>query len=234
VPTRLERDISIEITSPGADPGARLLGNRDFDSEKLLAWELGYRRQVSPRLAVDVASFLNRYRGLASLELGEPFTEDGRTVFPIVNENLSDGRAAGAEALVTFSPVAHWRLTASYAYLDLEITPHGEDNNRGEFAEGATPRHQLGLRSAMDLGNVQVDAFLRHSSRIRREPQIVSGEGIAAYTELDLRVAYAWQQLQFAVTLQNLLHRSHIEFGAPAQRGGIERSVFAGISWQSR
>jgi iron complex outermembrane receptor protein len=234
VPTRLERDISIEVTSPGADPAARLLGNRDFDSEKLLAWELGYRRQVSPRLTVDLASFLNRYRGLASLELGDPFTEDGRTVFPIVNENLTDGRAAGAEALVTFSPVADWRLTASYAYLDLNLTPRGADNNRGEFAEGTTPRHQLGLRSAVDVGRLQVDAFLRHVSRIRRDPQIVSGEGLPAYTELDLRVAYAWQQVEFAVTMQNLLHESHLEFGAPAQRGGIERRVFAGFSWRSR
>jgi iron complex outermembrane receptor protein len=236
VPTRLERDVSIEITAPGADPAGRLLGNRDFDAERMLAYELGYRWQVTPRLAVDLASFLNRYRGLASLEVGTPFTDpgDGRTVYPIINENLTDGRALGAEALVSFSPGQNWQLAASYSYLDLNITPHGQDANRGEFADGSTPRHQLGMRSAVDVGSVQLNAFLRYVSAIRRDPQIVSGEGISGYTELDLRAAYQWNGFEFAVALQNLLHDHHLEFGAPAQRGEIERSVLATVAWRSR
>ena len=36
---------------------------------------------------------------------------------------------------------------------------------------------------------VQIDAFLRREGVIRHDPQIVSGEGIPAYTELDLRAA---------------------------------------------
>jgi iron complex outermembrane receptor protein len=234
VPTRLERDISIEITEPAADPTARLLGNPDFDSEELLAYELGYRWQVSPRWAIDLASFLNQYRGLASLELLTPFTDpdDGRTVYPIINQNLTDGRALGGEALVNFSPTGAWRLAASYSYLDLNMDPHGQDANRGRFADGSTPRHQFGLRSSIDIGSMQIDAFLRHVGRIRRDPQIVSGEGIAAYTELDLRLAHAWKRVEFAVALHNLLHDSHLEFGSPAQRGEIERSVLATIAWR--
>lgn len=234
VPTRLERDIAIEVTPPGSNPAGRLLGSRDFDSERLLAYELGYRWQVSPRLTVDVASFLNLYRGLASLEIGSPFSDpdDGRTVYPIVNENLTDGRALGADALVNFSPTSNWRLTASYSWLDLDITPQGQDQNRGRFADGSTPRHQFGLRSAIDIGSLQIDAFLRRIGAIRRDPQIVTGEGIPAYAELDLRVAHAWDHVELAVTLQNLLHDQHVEFGAPAQRGGIERSVRASIVWR--
>jgi iron complex outermembrane receptor protein len=234
VPTRLERDISIEVTPPGADPAARLLGNPGFHAERMLAYELGYRRQVSERLAVDLASFLNRYRGLASLEVETPFTDpdDGRTIYPVFNENLTDGRALGAEALVSYSPTDNWRLNASYSYLDLNITPHGQDANRGEFADGSTPRHQFGLRSAVDLGRLQLDAFLRCIGAIRRDPQIVSGEGIAGYTELDLRAAYKWRRFEFAVDLQNLLHKHHLEFGAPAQRGEIQRSVLASVAWR--
>jgi iron complex outermembrane recepter protein len=234
VPTRLERDIAIEISAPGANPAARLLGNRDFDSEKLVAYELGYRRQVSPRLSVDVAAFLNRYRGLASLEVSTPFTdpEDGRTVYPVINENLTDGRAAGVDALVHFAPADSWRLTAIYSFLDMNISPRGQDLNRGQFVDGSTPRHQLGLRSAVDVGPVQIDAFLRRIDAIRRDPQITTGEGIPGYTELDLRVARQWKEIEFAVTLQNLLHDQHLEFGTPAHRGGIERSVHASIVWQ--
>jgi iron complex outermembrane recepter protein len=231
----LERDISIEVTQPGDDPSLQLLGNRSFKSEKLLAYELGYRRQVSPTLAIDLASFLNRYRGLASLEVGDPYIDpdDGREVTPIINQNLNDGRALGAEALVSYSPNASWRLTASYSYLDLDIDPRGMDINRGQYADGATPRHQLGLRAAVDVGPLQLDAFLRHVSRIRREPQIVTGEGIDGYTDLDLRLAYGHRQLELVLALQNLLHHDRLEFGAPDQRGGVERSLRATVIWRT-
>lgn len=235
VPTRLERDISIEVTQPGEDPSVQLLGNRAFNSERLLAYELGYRRQVSPALAVDLATFLNRYRGLASLEIGDSYIDpdDGREVVPIINQNLTDARALGAEALVSYSPMASWRLTASYSYLDLNLDPRGMDVNNGRFADGSTPRHQLGLRAAVDVGPLQLDAFLRHVSRIRRDPQIVSGEGIKGYTDLDLRLAYSRRQLELVLALQNLLHHDRLEFGAPDQRGGVERSLRATLIWRT-
>lgn len=235
VPTRLERDVSIEVTQPGEDPSLQLLGNRSFNSERLLAYELGYRRQVSPALALDLATFLNRYRGLASLEMGDSFIDpdDGREVVPILTANLTDGRALGAEALVSYSPNASWRLTASYSYLDLDIDPRGMDINRGQFLDGSTPRHQLGLRAAVDIGPLQLDAFLRHVSRIRRDPQIVTGEGIKGYTDLDLRLAYSHRQLELVLALQNLLHHDRLEFGAPAERGGVERSLRATLVWRT-
>ena len=42
--------------------------------------------------------------GLASLEQGTPFTNGGRTIVPIVNENLTDGRSQGIEAMATITP----------------------------------------------------------------------------------------------------------------------------------
>ncbi|HXC59421.1 MAG TPA: TonB-dependent receptor [Steroidobacteraceae bacterium] len=235
VPTRLERDIAIQVTVPGEDPAAFLLGNHAFESERLLAYELGYRWQISPRLSLDAASFVNRYKGLASLEIEDPFVNPaGTTIFPIRTENLTSGRAAGAELLANFAATDRWRLTGSYSYLHLKIEPHGQDQNRGAFVAGSTPRHQFGLRSAVDVHGVQIDAFLRREGAIRSDPQIVTGEGIAAYTELDLRAARAWNRLEFELQLRNLLHDGHLEFGAPAQRGEIERSVHAGVTWRSR
>ena len=96
-PTRLERDIAIDASDPAGNPVVRLLGNEDFDAEELLAYELGYRWQALDSLFIDLAAFHNRYEGLASLELGTPFIDprDGRTVIPVVNENLTDGRYRG-------------------------------------------------------------------------------------------------------------------------------------------
>jgi iron complex outermembrane receptor protein len=234
VPTRLERDVAIEVTPPASNPAAFLYGNPDYGSEKLIAYELGYRRQVSPRLALDVAAFHNDYQDLASLEFGTPFINpgDGRVIIPVLNQNMSEGRATGAELAANFSPVEGWQLAATYSFLDLEIQPNGLDINRGEFMDGATPRHQFGLRSSLDAGNLRLDGFLRRVGAIRREPQIVDGSGIAGYTELDLRAAWLWNRFEFALVLKNLLHEDHIEFGSPELRGGIERSVRAQLIWR--
>jgi iron complex outermembrane recepter protein len=234
VPTRLERDIAIDVTNPAANPVGRLLGNDEFESETLLAYEVGYRRQVLNPVFIDVAAFHNRYEGLASLEIETPFLDpSGRTVVPIRNRNLTDGRARGVEVLGNIMPRKEWRVNASYAYLELTIEPHGQDANRGRFFDGATPRHQFGLRSFVDLpASFQLDGQLRSLSAVRRLPPLVAGTGIDGYTELDLRLAWrGWQQMELSIVGQNLLHPHHAEFGPPEQRGEVERGMYAKVAW---
>lgn len=236
VPTRFERDIAIDVTDPAGNPVVRLLGNKEFESEKLLAYELGYRWQVLQTLSVDVAGFYNRYNGLASLEVGTPFVDprDGKTVVPIVNENLTDGLAHGVETLVTYSPLPSWRLSATHSYLSVGLDPHGLDLNRGKFIEGSTPRHQLSLQSFLDLpAGWQLDGRLRKVSAIRSIPEIVSGAGLPGYTELDMQLAWnGAPHFRVSVVGQNLLHRRHVEFGAPASSGEFERGVYGKIAWE--
>jgi iron complex outermembrane receptor protein len=235
VPTRFERDIAIDVTDPAGNPLVRLLGNRDFDSEHMLAYEAGYRWQALRALSVDTAAFHNRYEGLASLELGAPFSEPrpGRTVIPLRNQNLTDGHARGVEALVTYAPVVALRLTASYSHLDLSLTPRGADLNRGRFLEGSTPRHQFGLRSYLDLpARFRFDVMFRRLSAIEQIPQIVTGQGLDGYAELDVRLAWdGWRRMEISLVGQNLLHDQHAEFGNPAARGEIERGVYAKVAW---
>ncbi len=236
IPTRLERDIYVDATDPAGDPVYRLLGNRDFDAEDLRAAELGWRWRAAPTLQFDLALFENHYDGLASLELGDPFTDetDGRTVIPIFNRNLTDGRASGAELLATWSPVERWRLSASYSYLDLELDPAGLDLNRGVFYDGATPRHQFSLNSYLTLpGGLEFDAHFRNHSSLRRLPPIVTGEGLPGYSELDLRLAWRMNdQLTLSLVGRNLLHDHHAEFGSAEARGELERSVHLRCTWQ--
>lgn len=234
IPTLFERDIAIDLTDPAASPVARLLGNPDFDAERMIAFEAGYRAQQSSTLLLDVAVFHNRYRGLASLEFGTPFSSGRQTVIPIVNRNLTDGQAQGVGGLVTIVPFTPWRVSASSSLFWLDLDPAGQDLNRGVFFDGATPRHQLGVRSLFDLGaNVELDAQFRHLTRIRRLPPLVSGDGIPGYAELDLRLAWRpSRQIQLTVVGQNLLQDHHPEFGTPVQRGEIERGVYASISWR--
>jgi iron complex outermembrane receptor protein len=236
VPSRLERDIAVEATPPGSNPRALLLGNHDFEAEELLAYEVGYRWQPLDVLAFDLAIFQNRYEGLASLEFGTPTLDPGSGVitFPVMNVNLTDARSEGVELLTTFSPTDDWRLIASYAYIYLDMQPHGADLNRGAFLEGTTPRQQFSLRSLLDLpGGLQLDAQFRHSTELERQPEVIAGPGIDPYSELDVRLAWqASEQLELALVGQNLLHDHHVEFGTPAARGEIERSVYGKVTWQ--
>jgi iron complex outermembrane recepter protein len=234
-PTRIERDIAVDVSNPAGNPVFRLLGNEDFESEELLAYEIGYRWQALSQLFFDLAVFYNRYEGLASLEFGTPFIDptDGRTVLSVESQNRNDGDARGFEALVAYTPLMNWRLTASYSYVEIDIHPHGLDINRGRFLEGSTPKHQVGLRSYLDLpAGFQLDAQWRWLSDIQRLPDIVTGDGIDGYSELDLRVAWhAARGLELSIVGQNLLHRRHVEFGTPESRGAIERSVYGRFAW---
>ena len=230
VPTRIERDIAVEITPPGSNPAGFLLGNDDFDVEKLIAYEAGYRWRPRMNLSFDLATFYNHYEDLASLEIvPEPFIgPDGRIVFPIVNMNLTSGRTYGAELLAEWEPIDNWHLTASYSYIELALTPSGQDQNRGAWLDGATPHNLAGLRSWITLAErFEIDAQLRYQSRIRRIPSDPTGQGFDAFSELDLR--FGWRvsdSLSVSLLGQNLLHDSHEEFGTPEARGRLERAAY--------
>jgi iron complex outermembrane receptor protein len=235
IPTRLERDIFVDATNPAGNPVVRLLGNEDFEAEKLVSYELGYRWRVADTLHLDVSLFENHYDGLASLELETAFTDptDGRTVIPLVNRNLTDGRAQGVETLVTWSPVDRWRLSASHSFFTMNLDAAGQDMNRGRYYEGATPRHQFSLASSWTLpGGWELNAQFRRVGALRRLPQITTGEGIPGYSELDVKLSWqATDQMRISIVGQNLLHDRHVEFGSAATRGEIERGVYFRVVW---
>jgi len=236
VPTRIERDVDIDATNPLGNPVGRLLGNPDFHAERLVAFELGYRWQLVRTLSLDLASFHNHYSGLASLELGTPFIDPntGQTIVPILNRNLTDGRADGLETAVTYSPQPYWSLSLNWSYIDMSLDAHGMDLNRGRFAEGSTPRNQVGVRSYLDLPRgLQLDVQYRVLSALRELPEIVNGEGIAGYQELDVRLGWRLNDnTRISLDGQNLLHNHHVEFGAPDQSSAIRRSVYGKVAWE--
>jgi iron complex outermembrane receptor protein len=107
------------------------------------------------------------------------------------------------------------------------------DLNRGVFRQGSTPRNQAGLRVAVDLpAGFQIDAAWRYASDIRSLPDLVAGGGVPGYTDLDLRCAWrTGRGVELSIVGRNLLHGQHVEFGAPAMRSAIERSVYGKVAW---
>jgi iron complex outermembrane recepter protein len=70
-PSEAESDVRLNPAPPVPIPPGLLtiLGDGDFDSEKLVAYELGYRIQPINQLTLDLTGFYNVYDDLRSLEL---------------------------------------------------------------------------------------------------------------------------------------------------------------------
>jgi iron complex outermembrane recepter protein len=235
VPTRIEQDEDIDVTDPAGNPVIVLLGNRNFHAEQVLAFELGYRWRPLSDLSLDLAAFRNRYTGLASLELGTPSLDvaTGQTIYPLLTENMLDGHATGLESLALYSPIAWWRLSVNYSYMQMSLAALGEDLNRDRFFAGSTPRNQVGIQSYFDLPHdVEVYGGLRAVSAVVTLPEVVNGTGDPGYQELDLNVIWrATSHLTLSLQGNSLLHTDHVEFGGPDERSAIGRSVFGRLTW---
>jgi len=217
-PSRIDR----ELFAP-AQPPYILAGGPGFHSEEELAYELGYRHQQGS-LALSVATFYSRYHGLRSLEQVNP-----PAATPIVIGNGQDGESYGAELTAAYWLTSRWRVRAGYTELRVHIWPNpgSTDTSRG-LTESQTPDRQLFVHSSVDLSaHLRLDAGLRAIGDIARRQ-------VPAYSELNARLT--WQptpKLDLSIVGQNLLHRRHVEFGAPgATRREIERGVYGRVEWR--
>jgi iron complex outermembrane recepter protein len=229
-PARFDRDLVLNVTlSRGTPAFARILGDDGFETERSLVYEAGYRGQLSRHVSVDVAGFYNRYPNLPSYEVGAPFAEPGRLIIPLRASNRTNGKVGGVEVGSDIRPSARWLLRASYAFLNMQVSPQLSSNDMGSGAiEDASPRHQLGVSSTTSLpGHVSANAFYRWVARL-------PSQNVSAYSEVDVRLGWrALERMELVLAGQNLLHARHVEFG-PGTIGGsaageqqVGRSVYA-------
>src|SRR5260370_24951819 len=72
-----------------------VFGSHQFNSEDLLAYELGYRVQATKNLSLDISTFYNNYSNLRTAEPGAPFVEGSPAptdiVIPFVAQNKMSG-----------------------------------------------------------------------------------------------------------------------------------------------
>lgn len=236
-PSRAERDINLagSVLPPGSalNPTplplqTTIFGSRGLVAETMTAFELGYRSQVSSNLSFDVAAFYNRYENLVTTEQGTPFVSlspTPHTVLPFSLANKMSGRSYGAELLATWQPLDWWRLQGSYSFLSLDLRLNGDSLApvTAEAPEKASPRHQFGLRSMMDLApTLSLDAGARYVDAL---PTF----GLPRYVELNLRLG--WRPtpgLELALIGESLLRPRHAEFGSetlPIVPTRVERAI---------
>ena len=232
--TQSRADLLVVPPSP-LSPLPRLVeaqGNPAFRSERMLAYELGWRFQPSDRFALDLTGFYNDYRRLRSQELGAvTFQADPlpHLILPNVAGNLLAGHGYGLEAVLEARPLDDWRLQAAYGYLrlDMRTLPGSLDTVSAALIEGSSPRHQFTLRSEWNVNaRTDFDVWLKYVDAL-------PGLGIDAYTSLSLRLAWRPREnMEIALVGQNLLDDRHGEFLPEflnVQASEVQRAMHASL-----
>jgi iron complex outermembrane receptor protein len=217
-PARVDRD----LYSP-ADPPYRIAGGEKVVAEKLIAYELGYRVQPTTAFNLSLATFVNDYDDLRSLE---PLTPP--LAFPAESSSGLRGRSTGAELAAEWRASPTWRLHAGWTELRVHSEPQSGSNDRGTRDSIARdPHHQLSLRSMLTLTpTIECDADMRYISAI-------DSTSVPGYTEADLRLGWrpagGWE---LSLLGQNLLHAHHPEFNSPGSRREIQRGFYGKATWR--
>jgi len=235
-PSRAENDAAIGVSTLPTEIGLTRIdafGSTSFNSENLLSYEIGYRRSFSPQTSLDLSLFYNDYTDLRTLEPGAPFlSERGYITAPIVASNLAEGTTYGGELSVEHKVSDRLRLSGNYSYLDFSIRPQKASRDPfSTYLTGASPEHQLFLRSSLDLSEyLQLDALVRYVSSLHTLT-------VGGYWEGGLRLGYTIKKgLELSLTGQDLFHHRHKEFVAndvvSLRPASIERGVFAKVIWR--
>jgi len=249
-PSRAEDDIRINsaVVPPGFPPNTgpiplvlALTGSRGFDSEELIAFELGWRTEISDRLSVDIAAFYNMYDDLRSLvpDPGGPVVETDplpvhATQFFLLG-NSSEATTQGVELAADLVLTDEWRLRAGYTFLTLDV-----DDPIGAVETGideASAKNRVFVRSMVTLPiGFEFDANFRYVDNLSTEVSGVSNQ-VDSYLTADVRLAYdISDSIELSVVGLNLFEDDHKEFGpsvfAPGSPTGVERSFYGKITYK--
>jgi len=212
-----------------------VFGSHQFNSEDLLAYELGYRVQVTSTLSLDVATFYNNYSNLRTAEPGAPFVEGSPAptdiVIPFVAGNKMSGGTYGVELFADWKVVPKWRLVGSYSYLQMDIHKNADSQDpTPDLPNGSSPRHQWYLRSSVDLPkHFEQDTTLRFVDQL---PSL----NVPSYYSLDAHLGWRpVSRLELSIGGQNLLNNWHFEFMPDFVNTSptvVKRSIFGSITFK--
>jgi iron complex outermembrane receptor protein len=192
-----------------------LFGAPDFETEKVWAYEIGYRAMPSSKVSWSVSTFYNEYDDLRSIEGTEG------TFFPLRWDNLIEGSTYGVEAWANFQITAGWRLSPGFRSLHKRLRfMAGAVPVIGLDQVGNDPRSQASLKSSYTRGRLNFDAMLRYVGKL---PAPAADD----YTEMSARISWRHsEKLAFSLNGFNLLDDSHLEYTSPTGNL-IRRSIFA-------
>ncbi len=226
-PSRTDEDTNL-IVSAGPNLKFYIKGNDKFESEELLAHEIGWRYRPTNNFLFDAVAFFHKYDKLGPHGEIVDFIPPNTLVQKLINGH--QGHTFGAEFSVHWQASETWKLGINYHYFDMHL-----DFMPGKFgdanrANGATPHHQAGLHSYLDLSHHWTwDSSLYYVDNVPKND-------IGKYFRLDTRLA--WQPTnhwELALGARNLLDNQHPEFQdfTGEAEGEVPRTFYVQVKYTS-
>ena len=228
VPARHNDDLQINQVGGIPLPDA-VRGSTGSDSEKVLAFEGGYRIQPFEQVSFDFAAFYNKYDSLQTLEVNQL-----APVPDIVFDNKMEGESWGVEVYGSWRPLDWWKLQAWYAYVQLDLDLDGDSLAQpliplgSEQIERGAPDHTVQLRSTMDLPfETELDLAYWWVDE-------VDALDVDAYSRFDVRLGWKpISSVELAFVGQNLTDEGHVEWGTEFayQASRVPRTFYGTLTW---
>jgi iron complex outermembrane receptor protein len=215
-PSRLDRDLE--------EPHILALAP-DFESEKLIAYEVGYRAQPTPQTSLSISFYYNQYSDLRS----EDFLPRGSPAL-IQFGNDEAGEAYGVEAWGDWRVLSWWKLSAgiNLMHKDLHIVGTPPGVRAVDYAGGDDPGYELSFRSSMDLPHdVEFDFGIQVVDKL--PDPVVEG-----YVQANARIAWhVTPAVELSLSGTNLLASYQIEAITPGTAPlEVQRSIYLGLRWK--
>jgi iron complex outermembrane receptor protein len=188
-PSRIDDELFI--------PGFSIPGT--FESEELIAYELGLRARPTANATLSTTLYLHDYNGLRTSTLSPPLPG----AFPLYIGNGLHGEVYGLEVWGDLAVSEAWRLSAGFTLLeaDYRADPLSFDVN----GSGDDPGYQLFVRSEANITDVLT---LDLDARVIEEvnPQV------PGYIDLGARLGWRLNdRAELALAGRNLLDEAHPE-----------------------
>ncbi len=210
------------------------LGNFAIRPEAEIAFQTGYRAQLTSSISISADTYFNHYTRLVGENSGVPIFEAGPGIpfllLPETADNKIDGETHGIEFFGNWKPFSIWKLSGGYTWLD--GTFRDGSTNAAPNTTAATlsaPHHQFSIRSTLDLPHrLEFDSALYRAGPL-------DTLGVPGYYRLDARLGWrVGEHAEFSIVGQNLLSASHVE--SPAEPDwfaatAIRRSYYAKMTW---
>jgi iron complex outermembrane receptor protein len=191
----------------------------DFKSEKVVAYEAGYRISPLENISISLAAFYNDYRDLRSIDSNA--NPPPKYYFANNLEANTYGVELSARAIAT----KWWQLRGGYTFLQEEFTIKSDKTS--EFSipfEANDPEHQFLLQSLMDVfKSFQFDVTFRYVSSI---PAAITIPAVESYFTFDVRIAWQYKWLTWSIVGQNLAQDKRQSGTIEIPRSGFTRLIF--------
>ncbi|HEY0524491.1 MAG TPA: TonB-dependent receptor [Stellaceae bacterium] len=210
-PTPIDRN----LVAPGL-----FIGGPDFQSEKVIAYEVGYRGRPATDLTFSLSLYYNRYEDIRTTE----FSPSGG--LPLRFGNALKGDGYGVEAWGEYRPLSWWRLSPGVNFLhkNLSLKQGVVDLSNGQ-STGSDPAYQLSLHSYMDLpGGLELDVGVRTVDDLQNP-------AIPSYTQVDARLGWRVADgIELSLSAFDLFDSRHAETAASSgPPRELRRTIYVGL-----